>query len=119
MTSEEIERLRPFATRYVWWKSAEEALRYPESESLKALVYFEGGDLDLLTTREREVLIGAAQKVRDLPSVSWNSGLSIPEDARLFKNSPGWLKLDRRFRGTCPVAETFRECQLPAGGKWR
>ena len=30
MTSEEIERLRPFATRYVWWKTAEEALRYPE-----------------------------------------------------------------------------------------
>ena len=30
MTLEEIERLRPFATRYVWWKTAEEALRYPE-----------------------------------------------------------------------------------------
>ena len=30
MTLEEIERLRLFATRYVWWKTAEEALRYPE-----------------------------------------------------------------------------------------
>jgi hypothetical protein len=30
MTLEEIEQLRPFATRYVWWKTAEEALRYPE-----------------------------------------------------------------------------------------
>lgn len=30
MTSEEIERLRPFAMRYVWWKTAEEALRYPQ-----------------------------------------------------------------------------------------
>jgi hypothetical protein len=62
---------------------------FQPSESLKALVYFEGGDLDLLTTREREVLIGAAQKVRDLPSVSWISGLSIPENADLFKKSPG------------------------------
>jgi hypothetical protein len=30
MTAQEIERLRPFATRYVWWKTAEEALRHPE-----------------------------------------------------------------------------------------
>jgi hypothetical protein len=30
MTAQDIERLRPFATRYVWWKTAEEALRYPE-----------------------------------------------------------------------------------------
>ena len=52
---------------------------FQPSESLKALVYFEGGDLELLTTREKEVLIGAAQKVRDLPSVSWNSGLSIDD----------------------------------------
>jgi hypothetical protein len=42
---------------------------FQPSESVKALGYFEGGDLDLLTQREREVLIGAAQKVRDLPSV--------------------------------------------------
>jgi Nucleotidyl transferase AbiEii toxin, Type IV TA system len=55
---------------------------FQPSESLKALVYFEGGDLDLLTKREREVLIRAAQQVRDLPSVSRISELSIPEDAR-------------------------------------
>jgi hypothetical protein len=30
MTAQDIERLRPFATRYVWWKTAEEALQYPE-----------------------------------------------------------------------------------------
>ena len=30
MTAQDIERLRPFATRYVWWKTAEEPLRYPE-----------------------------------------------------------------------------------------
>jgi hypothetical protein len=48
------------------------------TQALKAPVYFEGGDLDLLTKQEREVLIGAVQKVRDLPSVSWISELSIP-----------------------------------------
>jgi hypothetical protein len=30
MTAQDIERLRPFAARYLWWKTAEEALRYPE-----------------------------------------------------------------------------------------
>ena len=54
---------------------------FQPSESLKALVYFEGGDLDLLTKRERAVLIGAARKVRDLPSVSWISELAIAENA--------------------------------------
>jgi len=28
--AQDIERLRPFTTRYVWWKTAEEALGYPE-----------------------------------------------------------------------------------------
>jgi Nucleotidyl transferase AbiEii toxin, Type IV TA system len=53
---------------------------FQSSESLKALVYFEGGDLDLLTKQEKEVLIGAARKVRDLPSVSRISELSLPEN---------------------------------------
>jgi hypothetical protein len=53
---------------------------FQSSESLKALVYFEGGDLDLLTKQEKEVLIGAARQVRDLPSVSRISELSIPEN---------------------------------------
>jgi hypothetical protein len=30
MTVQEVEQLRTFAARYVWWKTAEEALRYPE-----------------------------------------------------------------------------------------
>jgi hypothetical protein len=59
---------------------------FQPSESLKALVYFEGGDLELLTKREREVLVGAAQKVRDLPSVSRVSELSIPN---ANDNTPG------------------------------
>jgi hypothetical protein len=53
---------------------------FQSSESLKALVYFEGGDLDLLTKQEKEVLIGAARHIRDLPSVSRISELSILEN---------------------------------------
>lgn len=30
MTAQGIERLRPLAARYVWWKTADDALRYPE-----------------------------------------------------------------------------------------
>lgn len=29
MNADEIERLRPLAEKYVWWKSADEALQYP------------------------------------------------------------------------------------------
>jgi len=43
--------------------------RFQPSESLKALVYFEGGDLHTLTREEKEILINAASSVRDLPSV--------------------------------------------------
>jgi hypothetical protein len=43
--------------------------RFQPSESLKALVYFEGGDLHTLTKEEKETLIDAASKVRDLPEV--------------------------------------------------
>ena len=39
------------------------------SESLKALVYFEGGDLHRLTHEERAFLIEAASSVRALPTV--------------------------------------------------
>ena len=53
---------------------------FQSSESLKALVYCEGGDLDLLTKQEKEVLIGAARQIRDLPSVNRISELSIPEN---------------------------------------
>ena len=39
------------------------------SESLKALTYFEDGDLSSLTESQKEVLIQAAVAVRDLPIV--------------------------------------------------
>jgi hypothetical protein len=43
---------------------------FQPSESLKALVYFEGGDLHRLTQEKRTILIEAASSVRALPAVS-------------------------------------------------
>ena len=42
---------------------------FQPSECLKALVYFEGGDLDSLARPERETLIQAVNTVRTLPTV--------------------------------------------------
>ena len=42
---------------------------FQPSESLKALVYFEGGDLQTLSPGDREALIKATSAVRDLPVV--------------------------------------------------
>lgn len=42
---------------------------FQPSESLKALVYFDGGDLHRLTREERALLIKAASSVRALPTV--------------------------------------------------
>jgi hypothetical protein len=43
---------------------------FQPSESLKALVYFQGGDLVTLSDSERRQLLRAVQDVRDLPQVS-------------------------------------------------
>jgi hypothetical protein len=43
---------------------------FQPSESLKALVYFQGGDLNSLTESTRYLLIHAVTAVRDLPSIS-------------------------------------------------
>lgn len=40
---------------------------FQPGESLKALAYFEGGDLDALTREDRDVLIRATSEIRDLP----------------------------------------------------
>lgn len=42
---------------------------FQPSESLKALVYFEGGDLEVLPDATRRTLIEAVQRVKDLPEV--------------------------------------------------
>jgi hypothetical protein len=44
-------------------------LSFQPSESLKALVYFEGGDLRTLSSEVKAVLIKAAAGVRDLPPI--------------------------------------------------
>ena len=46
---------------------------FQPSESLKALTYFEDGDLSSLTQSQKEVLIQAATAVRDLPIVEIQS----------------------------------------------
>jgi len=40
---------------------------FQPSESLKALVYFEGGDLDALSGDERAVLVSAVKRVKKIP----------------------------------------------------
>jgi hypothetical protein len=42
---------------------------FQPSESLRALVFFEDGDLPSLDAAEKSVLVGAAKAVRDLPAV--------------------------------------------------
>lgn len=44
-------------------------LNFQPSESLKALVYFDDGDLKILTTHEKNTLVEAVKAVRDLPDV--------------------------------------------------
>jgi hypothetical protein len=46
---------------------------FQPSESLKALIYFNDGDLGILTASERDTLIHATQAVRDLPHVPLRS----------------------------------------------
>jgi hypothetical protein len=52
---------------------------FQPSESLKALVYFRGGDLDTLSSAERRVLTEAAAAVRDLPVTTLRSGSLAPQ----------------------------------------
>lgn len=46
---------------------------FQPSESLKALVYFNDGDLNTLTPAEKAALVDAVKAVRDLPDVSLRS----------------------------------------------
>jgi len=42
---------------------------FQPGESLKALVYFNDGDLNTLTASEKKTLVNAAKRVRDLPEI--------------------------------------------------
>lgn len=46
---------------------------FQPSESLKALVYFNDGDLETLTIEEKKTLVDAAKAVRELPEVTVRS----------------------------------------------
>ena len=43
---------------------------FQPSESLKAMVYFQGGDLNTLEDSEKSCLVNAVGEIRDLPYVS-------------------------------------------------
>ncbi len=54
---------------------------FQPSESLKALVYFEGGDLHRLTSDERTLLIEAVASVRNLPMIELQAHvLALPSN---------------------------------------
>ena len=55
---------------------------FQPSESLKALVYFEGGDLHRLTHEGRTLLIEAASSVRALPTVDIREHVLAVSDAQ-------------------------------------
>jgi len=44
--------------------------QFQPSEALKAMVYFEGGDLQLLTDRTKDGLLAAVQSISELPHVN-------------------------------------------------
>lgn len=53
-------------------------INFQPSESLKALVYFDDGDLKLLTVAEKTTLVEAVKSVHDLPQVTLAStGLAV------------------------------------------
>ena len=56
--------------------------QFQPSESLKALVYFEGGDLFSLTDGEKQSLIRAAAAVRELPRVEIMSRELAPNSSQ-------------------------------------
>jgi hypothetical protein len=57
---------------------------FQPSESLKALTYFEGGDLHTLTSEEKETMIEAARGIRALPQVALAShALVLPMEQDL------------------------------------
>lgn len=53
---------------------------FPPSEALKALVYFEDGDMARLSQEDRALLIEAAGRLKSLPTVKVAPGLA-PEQA--------------------------------------
>ncbi len=54
---------------------------FAPAESLKALIYFEGGDMQRLSSADRKVLIDAVRNVRELPLIVMEPDLSAASTA--------------------------------------
>ncbi len=61
---------------------------FQPSEALKALVYYEGGDLSLLSDDNKQILIDAVSQVRDLPHIAMKNRLlpTSEQDADTIKS---------------------------------
>jgi len=56
--------------------------QFQPSEALKAMIYFEGGDLHLLTDTTKDILLNAVRTISELPHVELSSHqLSIERDS--------------------------------------
>jgi hypothetical protein len=86
MTVQEVEQLRTLAARYVWWKTAEEALRYPERVVAQVMNLGTFEDVQLLVQmmgEERLKLVLRSAEAGQFTPRSWHYwhyrlGLSRP-----------------------------------------
>ncbi len=73
---------------------------FQPSESLKALVYFNDGDLHTLTKAEKRTLVDAVRAIRDLPDVTLRSkslsGLSWKDLSIMDERIAGLVNLEKR-----------------------
>ncbi len=73
---------------------------FQPSESLKALVYFNDGDLKTLDANEKNTLVEAVKVVRDLPDIALRSkslsGLSWKDLSAMNERITGLVNLERR-----------------------
>jgi hypothetical protein len=61
---------------------------FQPAEALKALTHFQGGDLQRLSTKEKQSLIQAASAVRQLPAVTLRSDLGLEAGAFVQSQMP-------------------------------
>lgn len=93
-------------------------LNFQPSESLKAMVYFEDGDLRTLTTDEKNTLVKAVGAVRELPPVEIMSKQLTVSDRALSARivAARQAGIDQREEGRTQALERAAQ---PAGGEGR
>lgn len=62
---------------------------FPVIHALKALTYFEGGDLSRLSTQDRSELIAAASRIKNLPQITVHPDMS--RDSVVPTQGSGWV----------------------------